>query len=582
MRSFKVVRELKPLYQGGHLSIIHSSPPPSNKNQNPSASTYLLASSYTEINLLDIDTSTIISSYSSPTGLEITAIGSLPSASHVFIALSNSTCILSSNPFTWQQDWKWREDYAITAVAFSQHKDDDILLIASAKGKLKGYNWREKFATHDIETAIPAINLLLLHPTPEKWDLFVCGLRGAFKVINLKNPEMQVEMKGHTDTITAIEFIPEKKIMISASRDGTLCFWDMDSYYRIAIVVTDESNEILFRAPDNMRFPRQKGEQFIVTGGSEGVLKVREVEKRKVVAKFKIDSEHEIARLAVDKKRKRWIFATDERLLLFYDMEKVERKKILFGENLDVSHICNMKEQLAFISQGTKIRLMHSKLVSYEGRIMSGHTKKILAIAVRKGFLISGGRDETVRLWDMEKGKCVGVGEGHFGVVSDVAFFNKSDHAVSLSSNGVLKMWDLKNAIEGEGKKLVEISSTNPGERHAKCIAVSRRDQFIATAGKDKKVRVWSVKSSAIITMAKELVGHRGSIHRLEFAKNTGHFLISASSDRTIRLWDIQAGECIQVREDMLFFFFNSFLRLLMVTQEWFSMLNSTLKMRER
>src|SRR5262249_23535946 len=62
-------------------------------------------------------------------------------------------------------------------------------------------------------------------------------------------------------------------------------------------------------------------------------------------------------------------------------------------------------------------------------------------------YLVSGGFDGTVRLWDVTTGRSIRATKGH-QVVSAVAFSASGKLVVSGGHDGVVKMWDAKTGTE--------------------------------------------------------------------------------------------------------------------------------------
>jgi platelet-activating factor acetylhydrolase IB subunit alpha len=64
--------------------------------------------------------------------------------------------------------------------------------------------------------------------------------------------------------------------------------------------------------------------------------------------------------------------------------------------------------------------------------------------------------------------------------------------------------------------------------------------EFIATGARDKKIRLFEVKSGlCVLTM----IGHDNWVTDIIFHPN-GKFLISTSDDKSIRIWDLAYGRC--------------------------------------
>ena len=60
-------------------------------------------------------------------------------------------------------------------------------------------------------------------------------------------------------------------------------------------------------------------------------------------------------------------------------------------------------------------------------------------------------------------------------------------------------------------------------------------NEYIATGSRDKKIRVFEVKSGRTVLI---LAGHDNWITDLLFQPN-GKFLISTADDKSIRIWDL-------------------------------------------
>ena len=63
---------------------------------------------------------------------------------------------------------------------------------------------------------------------------------------------------------------------------------------------------------------------------------------------------------------------------------------------------------------------------------------------------------------------------------------------------------------------------------------------YIATGARDKKIRIFEVKSGRLIIT---LAGHDNWVTDLWFHPN-GKFMISSADDKSIRIWDLVLGRC--------------------------------------
>ena len=78
-------------------------------------------------------------------------------------------------------------------------------------------------------------------------------------------------------------------------------------------------------------------------------------------------------------------------------------------------------------SKDKTVRVWDMEIGEIVGRafeeVMEGHTKLVTSVAWSGDGkrVVSGSEDKTVRVWDVETGECLKVMEGHTGEVNSVA-----------------------------------------------------------------------------------------------------------------------------------------------------------------
>ena len=69
---------------------------------------------------------------------------------------------------------------------------------------------------------------------------------------------------------------------------------------------------------------------------------------------------------------------------------------------------------------------------------MIRHTNSVISVVVKDNLIISGSNDKTIRIWDINTGKCLKVLEGHTDSVWSV--FVKDNLIISGSDDATIRI----------------------------------------------------------------------------------------------------------------------------------------------
>ncbi len=172
-------------------------------------------------------------------------------------------------------------------------------------------------------------------------------------------------------------------------------------------------------------------------------------------------------------------------------------------------------------------------------RVLEGHTGVVwrLTWSADHRRALSGSADTTVRLWDIETGRCLRVLEGHTGDVWRLAWSADERRALSGSHDKTVRLWDVET---GRCLRVLE-GHTNS----VYSVAWSADDRRALSGSADTTVRLWDVETRRCLRV---LEGHTSTIMDIKWSADQRRAL-SCSSDGTVRLWDVETGRCLRVFE---------------------------------
>ena len=145
------------------------------------------------------------------------------------------------------------------------------------------------------------------------------------------------------------------------------------------------------------------------------------------------------------------------------------------------------------------------------------------------GKMASGSYDRTVKLWNVDNGKCEHTLRGHTEWVSCID--TTGNLLFSGSWDSTVKIWNLQTR-QNIG------SLYNPMGNAIYCMQVG--DNQLVTGCRSHTVDLWDIQTSAIIGSC---IGHDKNVNCLRQQDFT---VASGSTDNTTRLWDLRTFECME------------------------------------
>src|SRR5262249_43901882 len=146
-------------------------------------------------------------------------------------------------------------------------------------------------------------------------------------------------------------------------------------------------------------------------------------------------------------------------------------------------------------------------------------------------YLVTGGVNEAVQVWDAGSGREVVTLGTHHREVRGVVFSRDGRHLASASAGGTVKLWDATRLHEKQEARLA-LRARVPGMTLK--LAFSPDGRRLATVGEENTVKIWDVEKGGEV---QALRGHSGEAYTVAFSPDeNGRWVATAGEDSTVKV----------------------------------------------
>jgi WD40 repeat protein len=185
-----------------------------------------------------------------------------------------------------------------------------------------------------------------------------------------------------------------------------------------------------------------------------------------------------------------------------------------------------------------------------------------LAVSPNGKFVVSGGQDNTLILWELSTGRIIRSFTEHKKMITSLAFLPDNNRFVSAANDGQVLLWDVQNAkviktftgsrfaLSSDGKTLATDNgnqlkiwniatgkSTKTITAHAKniyCLKYSNDGKSLITGAFDNTAKIFNATTYA---ETKSFAGHKDAV-RSAWISGDGKFVFTSSADSVLKRWD--------------------------------------------
>jgi WD40 repeat protein/transcriptional regulator with XRE-family HTH domain len=342
----------------------------------------------------------------------------------------------------------------------------------------------------------------------------------TIRLWDVSRGECLTVLQGHQQPVSAVAFSPDGHILASGSHDQTLRLWEVSTGQCLKILsghtnrvlsVTFASQQLSETLIGSNRARTNKPNYVLASSSEDQTIRLWQSEGQ--ILRVLSDHTKPVTSIAFSPDHQTLASGSYDQTLRLWDMTTGQAIKTLRG------YTCGV-QTLAFVPPNPAAQLDFERVQPPQNQV----------------FLVSGGNDHLVRFWDLETGHVSQTLAGHTDWVRGVAISPQGEKLVTGGHDQTLRLWDSSG-------KLLHLLHRHTDRVRA--VAFSPDGRLAASGGEDNLACLWEATTGQLLH---ELRGHSGDILALAFSPNQ-QILASGSDDATIRLWDTISGQLIRILE---------------------------------
>ena len=254
-------------------------------------------------------------------------------------------------------------------------------------------------------------------------------------VWSLGTGKIEATLKGHSNEIWGVAFLPSNRQVVSASWDGSARLWDIKS--------ATESKSYKHPKDVNSVAVSRDGNQLLVGCDNRRVY-LWDISSGREVKAFNGFTDFVYA-VAFAPDGRHVAAGSKDNSIRIYDLVNGNQVRVIDGQNNAVQALAFSPDSRQLYSCGDNSAHQWDVATGKEARRFEGHSGQVLGLAVSGDGrrLVTGGEDKIVRLWDTATGKQLQSFKGHTDAINSVAISANGRFALSGGLDRTVRLWGL-------------------------------------------------------------------------------------------------------------------------------------------
>jgi WD40 repeat protein len=369
---------------------------------------------------------------------------------------------------------------------------------------------------------------------------------GSVKIWDLGNGREIRTYREHKEPVRAVAWSPNGKWIASAGEGNEIHVWDPDTgevKHKLqgharpvnALAFNPEKPEVLASAGDDQTvrlWDAKEGKELVNLGQQQAVVfGVSFSANGKLLATVNGDGQLNV-------------YYPDQappaqKLVLSANPHRAGAYQVAYGPDGKVIYTCGGDRQACQVGApgpaGESIGGTGQTQKNFDTQ-KGGHTELIAALAISPDgrTLITGSRDNTIRVWDVNSAKVVRTLQGHSEEITALVFSKDGSLLASASRDQNIRIWNLDLSDPHR--------SFDEHKGYVWSAVFSPDGTLFASAGADHSIKIWDAATGKV---KHNLPGHAAAVTAIAFSPDSAK-LVSAGGDQILKLWDVNSGNLIR------------------------------------
>ncbi|WFD02408.1 hypothetical protein MOBT1_001090 [Malassezia obtusa] len=326
---------------------------------------------------------------------------------------------------------------------------------------------------------------------------------------------------GGERPISMVRFAPNAQLLATGSWSGKAALWDVPSAAPRQQYAAHEDRVSGLAWHPQATLTQSPHALNLATGGGDNTVCLWSLESERALRRLH-GHEARVARIAFHPQGGYLASASFDGTWRLWDVERGEELLLQEGHSKEVYAVDFQCDGALLASGGLDaIGRVWDCRTGRTAMVLDGHAREILSVAFAPNAyqVATASGDDTVRIWDLRQLRSIYTIPAHRSSVADVRFFAAGDERPPVPP-----AWAAAMDVDTEARA----ASAEPAAR-----AVPRSGMYLATAGYDGLVKLWSADDWQLLAT---LAGDSGKVMSVDISAD-GQYLASGEWARTFKLW---------------------------------------------